>query len=81
MQDTHRQWYYAQLMAPCIGLNFAQAIGFDTHPQDRFDHFSSIVVPGNGRCAVSSLRTSTIPPSRQSKAKAKSQGLGAEAKS
>ena len=71
VQDLHRQWYYAKLMAPCIGLNFAQRIGFDTHPHDRFDHFSSIIVPGTGRCALESLRTSATPPSKQSKAKAK----------
>jgi uncharacterized protein DUF6491 len=69
IQDLHRHWYYAKLMAPCLGLDFAQTIGFDTHPQDRFDHFSSIVVPGNGRCAVASLRASGMPPSKRSKAK------------
>lgn len=66
VQDIHRQWYYAKLMAPCTGLNFAQTIGFDTHPLGRFDQFSSIVVPGagGGRCAVQSFTLSGAPPGK-----------------
>lgn len=66
VQDIHRQWYYAKLMAPCIGLNFAQTIGFDTHPFGRFDQFSSIYVPGagGGRCAVQSFTMSGAPPGK-----------------
>ncbi len=69
VQDIHRQWYYAKLMGSCIGLNFAQSIGFDTHPLGQFDQFSSIVVPGNGRCAVQSFTVSAAPPSRKSNVK------------
>ena len=74
VQDTHRQWYYAKFMAPCTGLNFAQTIGFDTHPLDRFDQFSTIYVPGvgGGRCAVQSFTVSGAPPSGKAKADAKS---------
>jgi len=66
VQDIHRQWYYAKLMAPCTGLNFAQTIGFDTHPLGRFDQFSSIYVPGagGGRCAVQSFTLSAAPPGK-----------------
>jgi hypothetical protein len=69
IQDVHRQWYYAKLMAPCTGLNFAQAIGFDTHPLGRFDQFSAIVVPGpaGGRCTVQSFTVSGAPPSGKAK--------------
>jgi hypothetical protein len=65
VQDTHRKWYYAKLMGPCIGLNFAETIAFDTHPLGRFDQFSSIYVPGagGGRCAVQSFTVSGAPPS------------------
>src|SRR4051794_8259480 len=63
VQDVHRKWYYAKLMGTCIGLNFAQTIGFDTHPLGRFDQFSSIFVPGGGRCAVQSFTSSVEPPS------------------
>ena len=74
VQDVHRQWYYAKLMAPCTGLNFAQTIGFDTHPLGRFDKFSAIVVPGpgGGRCTVQSFTLSGAPPSGKVKAGAKS---------
>jgi uncharacterized protein DUF6491 len=75
VQDIHRQWYYAKLMAPCIGLNFAQTIGFDTHPLGRFDKFSSIFVPGagSGRCAVQSFTASGAPPGNKAKSATKSE--------
>lgn len=65
VQDVHRRWYYARLMAPCIGLNFAQRIGFDTSPMGRFDRFSAIVVPGEGRCTVQSFAPSGAPAAKQ----------------
>lgn len=70
VQDIHRQWYYAKLMGPCTGLDFAQRIGFDTHPLGRFDQFSSIVVPGTGRCAIQSFTESPAPPSAKDRAAA-----------
>ncbi|MEJ1963321.1 MAG: DUF6491 family protein [Gammaproteobacteria bacterium] len=69
VQDIHRQWYYAKLMGPCIGLNFAQTLGFDTHPLGRFDRFSAIVVPGTGRCVVQSLSLSDGPRAAKERAK------------
>jgi hypothetical protein len=72
VQDIHRQWYYAKLMGPCLGLNFAQTIGFDTHPLGRFDQFSAIVVPGagGGRCTVQTFTVSGAPPGGKVKANA-----------
>jgi hypothetical protein len=70
VQDVHRRWYYAKLMGPCIGLNFAQSIGFDTHPMGRFDKFSAIVVPGSGRCTVQSLTASDPPKPEKERAPA-----------
>ena len=67
VQDSHRSWYYAKLMGPCIGLSFANSIGFDTHPMGSFDRYSSIVVPREGRCAIQSLTPSDGPPSKQKK--------------
>jgi hypothetical protein len=64
VQDAHRRWYYAKLMGPCIGLNFAQTIGFDTHPMGTFDRFSSILVPGSGRCQVQTLTESGAPAAK-----------------
>jgi hypothetical protein len=76
VQDIHRQWYYAKLMGSCTGLNFAQTIGFDTHPLGRFDKFSSIYVPGagGGRCAVQTFTVSGAPPSGKAKVDAKGSG-------
>jgi len=68
VQDIHKQWYYAKLMAPCTGLNFATALAFDTRPSDQFDRFSFIRVPHQGlggRCAVVSLTASDAPPTKR----------------
>ncbi len=61
VQDAHRTWYYAKFMGPCIGLNFANSIGFDTRPIGTFDRFSSVFVPGTGRCTVQSFTVSEGP--------------------
>jgi hypothetical protein len=65
IQDIHRNWYYAMLMGPCFGLNFATRLGFDAGPSGEFDRFSSIVVPREGRCAVQSFVESDGPPRKQ----------------
>ena len=62
IQDIRRNWYYAKLMGPCIGLDFATRLGFDTRPMGTFDRFSAIVVPREGRCVVQSLTPSDGPP-------------------
>jgi Family of unknown function (DUF6491) len=77
IQDVRRNWYYAKLMAPCIGLNFATSLGFDTRPMGTFDRFSAIVVPREGRCVVQSLAPSGPPPT---KAQLKSQAATAAPK-
>lgn len=65
IQDAHRNWYYAQLLGPCIGLDFATRLAFDTRPMGTFDRFSAIVVPGEGRCTVQSVAQSDAPPRKQ----------------
>ncbi|HEY4365666.1 MAG TPA: DUF6491 family protein [Steroidobacteraceae bacterium] len=62
VQDAHRKWYYAKLMGPCMGLNFATSIGFDTRPMGTLDRFSTIIVPREGRCTIESLAPSEGPP-------------------
>lgn len=62
VQDLRRNWYYAKLLGPCIGLDFALSIGFDTGPSNQFDKFSSILVPREGRCQVTSFTRSDPPP-------------------
>jgi len=77
VQDVHRNWYYAKFMGPCFGLNFATSIGFDTHPMGTFDKFSSITVPREGKCVVTSFTRSGAPPT---KAQLKSQASVASPK-
>jgi hypothetical protein len=69
IQDNHRKWYYASLMGPCSGLGFATSVGFDTAPFGTFDRFSSVIVPGWGRCIVQTLTSSDGPPAKQTKQK------------
>jgi hypothetical protein len=65
IQDIHGKWYYASLMSPCTGLNFANTIAFDTRPMGTFDRWSAILVPRGGRCVVQTLTPSGAPPSKQ----------------
>jgi hypothetical protein len=70
VQDVHGRWFYASLMGPCTGLDFAQTIGFDTRPMGSFDRWSAIVVPRFGRCTVQTFSPSLGPPQRQKSASA-----------
>lgn len=57
------RWYYARVVQPCIGLDFATAIGFDTGPMSTFDRYSYLLVDGD-RCMLNSVHRSTPPPGR-----------------
>lgn len=70
VQDVHGKWYYATLMGPCTGLNFANTIAFDTSPMGTFDRFSAIVVPRGNRCTVQSFAPSGAPPGKKQAVKA-----------
>lgn len=70
VQDVHRNWYYAKFFGPCLGVNFANSLGFDTGTIGTFDRFSSIVVPREGRCAIQSFVPSEGPPSKRKAATA-----------
>ena len=70
VQDVRRQWYYARLIAPCHGLDFAIAVGFRTRATDTLDRFADVVVPDHGRCAIQSFTKSEAPPEQGRKAKA-----------
>lgn len=69
IQDVHKQWYYARTLAPCLGLDFAVSIAFDTRPGGTFDRFSSIIVPDQGHCQLVSLTRSEPPPKKARKPK------------
>jgi hypothetical protein len=64
IQDEHYRWYYARLNGPCLGLDHALAIAFDTRPGGPFDRFSSIIVPNEDRCHLQSLVRSDPPPKK-----------------
>jgi len=67
VQDVHRKWYYATLLGPCIGLDFAQSIGFETRATSTLDKFALIVVPDEGRCQFTSFTKSDGPPPKKAK--------------
>lgn len=67
VQDARRQWYYAKLITPCHGLDFAVRVGFETRGTDSLDRFSTLLVPGEGRCAIQSFTKSEAPAGRRDK--------------
>lgn len=70
IQDQRRTWYYARVMEPCLGLDWALSIGFDPGGgAGQLDKFSSIIVPGEGRCQITSLTRSDPPPRPEKKKK------------
>jgi hypothetical protein len=72
IQDQRRNWYYAKVLGPCIGLDWALSIGFDTGgASGQLDKFSSIIVPNEGRCQITSLTRSEAPPPSVKKKKRK----------
>ena len=62
VQDAHKQWYYAKLIGPCHGLDFATRVGFQTRTTSTLDRFGSVVVPSFGNCAIQSFTKSEGPP-------------------
>jgi Family of unknown function (DUF6491) len=78
IQDTHRRWYYATLMGPCLGLDYALSVGFDTRGSGTLDKFAAVVVPHDDRCQFRSMTRSDAPPKR--KARVKDKSLPPEAK-
>ena len=80
IEDQQRRWYYGTFIGRCQGLNFSQAIGFDTGGAPRFDRFSAIITRED-RCQLNSLVTAEKPLPRkerkrlakEAKAKAKAE--------
>lgn len=64
VQDSRKHWYYASLLGPCFGLDFATTLGFDVDPMGTLDRFGAVIVPGWGRCNFSSLAASNGPPAK-----------------
>jgi hypothetical protein len=43
IQDAHKRWYYAKLMAPCQGLEFTIRLGFEPKTMNSLDKFGYVV--------------------------------------
>ena len=69
VQDEHRQWYYATLIGPCQGLDYALRVGFETRGPDTLDRFATVIVPGESRCAIQSFKKSEPTPKRKKQGK------------
>jgi hypothetical protein len=64
LQDRSRRWYYARVLAPCIGLSFAQRIGVDTRfGGNQLDRTGTLLVDSDS-CRIDSLTTSAGPPAK-----------------
>jgi hypothetical protein len=69
LQDRGGRWYRADLGGPCIGLSWANAIGYDTRGGLSLDRFSRILVEGQS-CMIVSLTRSDPPPRKRKGRKA-----------
>lgn len=64
LRATGSQWYHAQLMGPCLDLDFSEAIGVESGGTNTLDRFSTLVVRGQ-RCGLKSLVKSGPPPKKK----------------
>lgn len=70
VQDSHLKWYYARFMSPCLGLRFAEGVGFVTGPGGNLDRFGAVKVRGEQRCVFTSFEANAGPPKPKAKGKA-----------
>src|SRR3954471_6853585 len=66
IQARGRQWFKAETMGSCTGMNFVDHIGFDAGTTDTLDRFSRIVVRGQP-CPIQSLVKVAGPPPGKAK--------------
>lgn len=63
VEDARHNWFYGKFLAPCIGVDNAVSLGFDTGTSDRLDQFSYVIVPREReRCGFQSFTASDPPP-------------------
>ena len=65
VRDARRQWYYARMLVPCEGLDFAVRVGFQTRGIDTLDRYANVIVPGYASCPIQSFTKSEGPPERR----------------
>jgi len=69
VQDGRRDWYYAKLLGPCYGLDWANAIGIEPRGS-QLDKFGWVLVPRErSRCQMTSFQRSDPPPPKGKKKK------------
>ncbi len=61
IQDARKDWFYAKLQGPCMGLEFAPRLGFEPKTNNVLDRFGTVVVPNQARCQITSLTKSAAP--------------------
>lgn len=67
IQDGRRDWYYAKLLGPCYGLDWANAIGIEPRGS-QLDKFGWVLVPRErSRCQFTSFQRSDPPPPKGKK--------------
>ena len=66
IEATGGQWFKATTMGACIGLDFADKIGFDGGGTDTFDKFSRLIVRGQP-CPIQTLEKVDGPPASKPK--------------
>lgn len=64
LRDRQGRWYRAEIGGPCVGLSWANVIGYDTRGSLSLSRGSSIVVEGR-RCLITSLTRSDPPPRKR----------------
>jgi hypothetical protein len=69
LQDRRGLWYRAEIGGPCIGLPWANVIGYDTRGSFSLARGDSILVEGQ-RCMITSLTRSEAPPRKRSRKRA-----------
>lgn len=69
VQDRSTRWYYATLMGPCRGLDFANTIAFETGPSGVLDAHGAIRVRNGSMpllyCPFKTLQPSDGPPKKK----------------
>jgi len=72
IESQGSQWFKATTMGMCIGLDFADKIGFDGGGTDTFDKFSRLIVRGQP-CPIETLVKVDGPPASKPKPQDKKQ--------
>ena len=67
LKDRQGRWYRAEVGGPCIGLRWANVIGYDMRGSLSLARGGAILVEGQ-RCLIVSLTRSEAPPRKRKKA-------------